>query len=195
MDQHPSMGDKPEESESKPSQLDAGLRAETMDKGMDSSDEQAGDTQPPTPTQQQVPKESMLPDSGAQRGKGVGEVTLLPSSNSGKGGFKRTNPEDDFYTASDPPPELSRSAIDGRLRRVFKKRKDGSYVVDQQWVDMFYDTTGTGRDEVLAMFEKVAYERDRGRPNMTWWCIHVKWSSLLSTCQTCLIYPIQEQIE
>ena len=169
MDQHPSMGDDVEKSETNPAnhERDAGLHVETRNQDMGNSDDQPEDTQPPKPTQQQVPEEqSRLPDDGTHRGKGVGQGQPLPLGNGGKGGFKRGPEEDEFYTESEPPPPLSRSAIDGRLRRVFKKRKDGSYVVDQQWVDMFNDSLGSGRDEVMAMFEKVAYDRDRGRPNM-----------------------------
>ena len=176
-DQHPSMGDRPKESGTEPAnpESDAGLYVETQDEGMDDNGDQPDASQPPpTPTQQQVPaEEPKLPPNATHRGKGVGEGPPLPSSNGGKGGSKRANPEDEFYTESEPPAPLTRAAIDGRLRRVFKKRKDGSYVVDQQWVDMFSDTIGNGRNEVMAMFEKVAYDRDRGGPN-----------SVVHTCQS-----------
>ena len=58
-----------------------------------------------------------------------------------------------------PPAELSAAAIDGRLRRIFKPRKDGSYLLDESWVAQYRDKDT--RDKLLSMFEKVGYNVDR----------------------------------
>lgn len=60
-----------------------------------------------------------------------------------------------------PEKQLSKEAIEKRLRRVFQPRRDGTYVVSQDWVDKF-NNKGADRESLLAMFEKVGYNPDRG---------------------------------
>lgn len=66
-----------------------------------------------------------------------------------------------------PPEALSDRAIYMRLHRVFKKRKDGSYPLDDYWNKVWADIDGGGRDSVKAVFEKVGYQRDRVRQNIS----------------------------
>lgn len=68
---------------------------------------------------------------------------------------------EEFATNSVPPPELTQHAIKNRLRRLFAPRKDGSRMVDERWLEAWNDTYGGGRDEIMAMFEKVGYSPDR----------------------------------
>ena len=73
--------------------------------------------------------------------------------------------EDDaeFHVESVPPPELTKTAIRSRLRRIFQKRKDGSTLLDDQWNQMWLDLQeGGGRDELMAMFEKCGYSPELG---------------------------------
>ena len=67
----------------------------------------------------------------------------------------------EFATHSVPPAELTPHAIKNRLRRVFAPRKDGTRMVDERWLEAWNDTYGGGRDEIMAMFEKVGYSPDR----------------------------------
>lgn len=70
--------------------------------------------------------------------------------------------EGEYYVpVSEPPPVLSERAIYMRMSRVFKKRKDGTFLLDDRWNNAWTDTSGGGRDSLYAMFEKVGYKRDR----------------------------------
>ena len=66
-----------------------------------------------------------------------------------------------FASTSAPPAELSERAIYMRLHRVFKKRKDGTFILDDEWNKAWLDTDGGGRESLYAIFEKVGYDRDR----------------------------------
>ena len=59
-----------------------------------------------------------------------------------------------------PPPELSKKAVENRLRRLMTPRADGSLLVHQelqsQWKDLFT------REKVMALFEKCGYSPDQG---------------------------------
>ena len=66
-------------------------------------------------------------------------------------------PGDGFEFDDKPPPtQLSQSAVNHRLRRIMKPRADGSFLVPEcvreKWKNL--ETRG----EVMAMFEKAAYE-------------------------------------
>ena len=65
--------------------------------------------------------------------------------------------EEDLFPT--PPPELSQSAIDKRLRRVMTLNSKGQSKVPaeirDQWVDKY------SREKVLALFEKAGYDPDR----------------------------------
>ena len=80
----------------------------------------------------------------------------------GKGGVKRVGDFVDpyYHTISVPPPTLSASAIYNRLHRVFKRKKDGSFLLDDRWNEMWSDASG-GRVELNSIFEKVGYNVDR----------------------------------
>ena len=72
------------------------------------------------------------------------------------------NGYDPYYTPeSMPPAPLSDSAVYNRLWRVFRRRKDGKYALDEKWVEAWNDAKGSGRDEVKAIFEKVGYNPDK----------------------------------
>lgn len=58
-----------------------------------------------------------------------------------------------------PPPEISRSAVDKRLRRLMALNSKGESKlpseIRDQWADKY------GREKVLALFEKAGYDPDR----------------------------------
>lgn len=85
--------------------------------------------------------------------------------------------EDEFSTRSLPPEVLSDRAIDSRLRRVFKPRADGTYLLDERWNQCWADVKGE-RNSVKALFEKVAYNVDRFYENqcLVSICIKIKGS-------------------
>ena len=58
-----------------------------------------------------------------------------------------------------PEPELSKQAIDKRIRRIFQPRADGTYQVSEDFVKQF-NTKGEQRDALMIMFEKCNYEPD-----------------------------------
>ena len=58
-----------------------------------------------------------------------------------------------------PPPTPSDAAIEARLRRIFKPRADGTYLVSQDFVDQYRDLA-EGRSKVLHLFEKSGYNPD-----------------------------------
>lgn len=134
-------------------------------------DSQNQDQAPPLPPlspaefsqQADVSSEAHAVESEPPTTPGEGSVGV---PGKGKGGIKRQPEDNEFHTESVPPPPLSRSAIEGRIRRVFKKRKDGSTPVSDRWVDAWNDTSNGGRGEVMALFEKVGYDRDRSRPKL-----------------------------
>ena len=73
--------------------------------------------------------------------------------------------EDDLQILSwisHPPPPLTEAAIDQRLRRIMKPRRNGEYVVGKDFIEMWEDKHAGGRDRVRSLFEKAAYEPDRG---------------------------------
>lgn len=82
-----------------------------------------------------------------------------PTGSSGKGSKGSSKgSEEQFFTMTIPPPPLSQSAINNRLRRVMQPRADGSYLVDSSWVDQYKDKDS--RENLFAMFEKVGYNVD-----------------------------------
>lgn len=73
------------------------------------------------------------------------------------------NPGDEdnvFASMSEPPQVLTDHAIYCRLRRIFKKKKDGTFVLDDRWNKAWLDIHGGGRDSLYSMFEKCAYKPD-----------------------------------
>ena len=85
---------------------------------------------------------------------------LQVESKSGDGGSLGTQHGKDgglnFDQTIPPPPQLSVKAANQRLRRVMQPRSDGSFLVPEcvreKWKDL------ATRSEVMAMFEKVAFE-------------------------------------
>ena len=88
--------------------------------------------------------------------------------NGGGTGERKRGPDEEleFLTESVPPEPLSRSAIYGRMRRVFQKKKDGTMPLDDQWNNLWKDCNGGGRDQLMAMFEKVGFNTDRVTKNV-----------------------------
>lgn len=58
-----------------------------------------------------------------------------------------------------PEPELSKSAVDKRLRRVFQPLKDGSYKVSADFVKQ-WGRPGPERNKLYVLFEKCNYAPD-----------------------------------
>lgn len=67
---------------------------------------------------------------------------------------------EDRVPGQEPPPELSRSAIDKRLRRVMQPRADGTDKVPEEIIQQWKDPLT--RDKVMALFEKCGYKPDHG---------------------------------
>ena len=111
----------------------------------------------------------------------VKEDKVVPES--GKGGIKRKEFEDPFTTVTTPPQPLSEKAVYARIRRVFQKRKDGTFQLDDRWNEAWADTKGDGRRELLAMFEKVGYNPDRvdESDKHTWICFGLIFQCLGSS--------------
>lgn len=156
----------------------AGPEEETLRADTQEIEEQHSNFAPDSQNQDEpLPSEQSSPTGVNQEhtNTGADAMELEPSgtpgegingdSDNNKGGTKRQPEDCEFLTESLPPPPLSRAAIEGRIRRVFRKRKDGSTPVGDYWADLWNDTTNGGREEVMAVFEKVGYDRDRSRPN------------------------------
>ena len=122
--------------------------------------------QPQTPVPEPAPSTVPVPvKQEPQQDQTTTSSNLQQCAGVGKGGVKRGPEEeandDEFVTKSRPPEPLSTNAISCRLRRVFNKRKDGSTLLDDRWNTAWKDIHGGGRDQLLAMFEKVGYDPDR----------------------------------
>ena len=109
---------------------------------------------------------AVLGDSQPSPKPTVPGATRAASPVSGMGEKKRNAPEEDWEdpdleTRSRPPPVLSKSAIYNRLRRVFVKRANGTMQLDDHWNNLWSDIHGGGREQVMAMFEKIGYDADR----------------------------------
>lgn len=89
-------------------------------------------------------------------------ATCTGGGKGGKGGVKRAGDFVDpyYHTKSLPPPTLSASAIYNRLHRVFQRKKDGKFLLDDRWNEMWADASGARR-ELNSIFEKVGYNVDR----------------------------------
>ena len=111
------------------------------------------------PTSRPQPKDALqLTGPSAKQPPAQNEV--VPGS--GKGGAnKRSHYEDEFTTLTSPPEPLSQKAVYARIRRVFQRRADGTFQLDDKWNEAWADTKGDGRRELYAMFEKVGYNPDR----------------------------------
>ena len=70
-----------------------------------------------------------------------------------------TDSEDEIVPAPAtlPPKPLGRKAINARLYRLFKPRKNGEYLVSEEFVKMWLDKEGCGRDRVHSLFERSGY--------------------------------------
>ena len=112
-------------------------------------------SQPATPVSAQY-EPSLAPETPSQAppatpsmlgvGKGYGTGSNMRDREPDEGHYYSP-----YCTASLPPPVLSQSAIEGRLRRIFKPRKDGTFLVDQSWVKQFNEKDN--RDQLYSMFE------------------------------------------
>lgn len=104
------------------------------------ADAEAKELPPPS-----IPVQVRVPDTPPAQAKGNdGDEALLESVR--KPGFI-------------PNEELSKGAIDKRFRRVFKPRKDGTFLVSEDFVKK-YRSLGDERDQLMVMFEKCNYEPD-----------------------------------
>lgn len=66
-----------------------------------------------------------------------------------------------------PPEELSKKAVENRLRRVMKPRADGSLLIPPEIVAQYKDLSS--RDKVMALFEKCGYSSDKGTKTCVSW--------------------------
>ena len=140
--------------------------AGTVDQNTPSSEHE----KPPAPSQPATPVSAQYEPSLAPETPSKAPPATPSMLGVGKGYGTGSNmwgrePDEGHYyspysTASLPPPVLSQSAIEGRLRRIFKPRKDGTFLVDQSWVKQFNEKDN--RDQLYSMFEKVGYNPDRG---------------------------------
>ena len=82
---------------------------------------------------------------------------------------KNPNPPNDPSRAQPPPgmvlENLTIGAAAQRLRRIFQPRKDGSFLVPQDFVDMYKDVQGGGRKKIEVLFERMSYSVDRSCKN------------------------------
>lgn len=69
-------------------------------------------------------------------------------------------PEDTAAPEQAPPAELTKSAIDKRLRRIMQPRADGTQKIPDEIIAQWKDPLT--RDKVLALFEKCGYHPDQG---------------------------------
>lgn len=117
---------------------------------------------PESPTMKVKEQEAATPNTSPGASSTVPGPT--PSVAPSEIGNKRGRDGDDdgelgyFLTLSVPPPQLSHGAIDARLRRVFKKRADGTYQLDDSWNSQWKDQSQ--RKNLFAMFEKLGYDTD-----------------------------------
>ena len=102
------------------------------------------------------PRETRVDDDGLQKRKAM----AIPLDEDENGKYEI------FVPVAMPPEALTDRAIYMRLNRVFKKRKDGNYLLDDYWNNAWADIDGGGRDSVKALFEKVGYQKDRVRQKM-----------------------------
>lgn len=119
------------------------------------------ETIPMTPVQtmyspESPPRETRVDDDGLQKRKAM----AIPLDEDENGKYEI------FVPVAMPPEALTDRAIYMRLNRVFKKRKDGNYLLDDYWNNAWADIDGGGRDSVKALFEKVGYQKDRVRQKM-----------------------------
>lgn len=56
-----------------------------------------------------------------------------------------------------PEPQLSKAAIDKRLRRIVQPRSDGTFIIPEDFVKKY---NGGERAELLFLFEKCGYNSD-----------------------------------
>ena len=113
------------------------------------------DATAPTPGPLAEPPESPKPGNPAQA-HSAGQLLGPRQSHA----IEASDDDSEYAVRSKPPPELSNAAIKQRIRRIFKPRADGSYLVADDFVQKWADKSeGGGRDQMLALFEKTAYHR------------------------------------
>ena len=109
------------------------------------------------------PKQLFPDDAGKEEDVDMKKGNEKEGENHGVETTKRGREEDegDLYVEALPPPVLTEKAIYSRIHRIFKKRKDGSYILDDKWMQAWNDIEGGGRASMFSIFEKVGYNRDR----------------------------------
>ena len=94
-----------------------------------------------------------------------------------------TDEDDDMpLPATTPPQVMSTQCINARLYRIFKPRKNGEYLVAGEFVKMWEDKVGGGRQKVQSLFERSGYSPD------LWLLFH--WQLYLIYCKPLYIYII-----
>ncbi|OLP99163.1 hypothetical protein AK812_SmicGene18309 [Symbiodinium microadriaticum] len=105
---------------------------------------------------QEQEKPAELPQTNPSR-KDQGKLGKTPSELSSQVARDEGNgSEDDVVPEQKPPPQLSKGAVDKRLRRVMTPRVDGSYQVPEAVV-LKWKNSDTKKDVEL-LFEKAAYD-------------------------------------
>ena len=64
---------------------------------------------------------------------------------------------------------LTIGAAAQRLRRLMQPRKDGSYLIPQDFVDMYRDVQNGGRQKIEILFEKMSFNVDMGAQISGFW--------------------------
>lgn len=114
-----------------------------MPKKVDESQVPNNLIEPPVPVDAHVPPAPATPPKDTPKG---------PDS------VAQTPLDDDAETPW-PEPELSKSAVDKRLRRVFQPLKDGTFKVSAEFVKQ-WGRPGPERNKLYVLFEKCNYAPD-----------------------------------
>ena len=93
--------------------------------------------------------------------------------------------DDDFDLGSLPPPMPTQEAIDQRLRRLTKPRKDGSFLLPDEVIKQWMDIK-CGRLEVQKLFERCGFNPDRflERSGLAWYAL------LLNAMTSCFLCSV-----
>ena len=106
------------------------------------------DSMKPAPPREACPEASEASEAGSRPSKCMEPAGVQVVASDAES-------DDDF---NPPPPVPSAAAIDQRVRRIMKKRADGTYAVPSEYVSQWSDIKNGGREKVLALFERVGWD-------------------------------------
>lgn len=97
------------------------------------------------PPNSPVPSASMVSTAGAE-----------PRREKRAADHHQNEYDDEIFIVTSVPPEvLSEKAIYMRLNRVFQKRRDGTYILDDRWNKAWQDSDGPGRQSATLCLRKL----------------------------------------